>query len=75
MYSFKVRIIFNIKGAESLARNMRKALQEEFMDKSLTDRTNKNAADQSGDDIKNAFYVNTINCIGYKEHGKDSWIP
>lgn len=61
-------MIVNIKGAESLARGLRKAIQMDIIDPYVTQD------DKSIPDPKRGWAVRSVNCIGYSEYSKDVFI-
>ena len=60
-------MLVNIKGAESLARQLRKAVQIEIIDPFVTQ-------DGEEHDPKRGWAVRAVNCIGYSEYVKDGLI-
>ena len=57
----------NVKGAESQARALRRAIQVEFIDPYVTQD------DEGITDPKRGWVVSSINCIGYPEYAKNGF--
>ena len=67
-FAYSVKMLVNVKGAESLARALRKAIQMEIIDPYVTQD------DKEIPDPKRGWVVRSTNCIGYPECAKDSFI-
>lgn len=67
-FAYSVKILVNVKGAESLARALRKAIQIEIVDPYVTQD------DKEIPDPNRGWAVRSTNCIGYPEYAKDGFI-
>jgi hypothetical protein len=67
-FDYSVKMLVNVKGAESLARALRKAIQMEIIGPYVTQD------DKEIPDPKRGWAVRSTNCIGYPEYAKDGFI-
>ena len=65
---YKVNMLVNIKGAETLAAELRSAVQKDIIDPYFDQVDQEKQPGLS-------MYLNNVNCIGYREWPKDAWIP
>lgn len=77
-YLFRTKLLVTIKGAESLARSLREAVQDDIIRKFVTEVPEDIDAQQedalASPDPGFGIYVSNITCTGYKEEEPGSWI-